>query len=91
MTVPSGVFVVGNPVLADRTPAHMFNTGLIQANGTVVNTVNGLAPAFRFNPPPLRTSSLYFGNLRDRWGPPRYGAHQEHQNQERLNLEMPTR
>jgi hypothetical protein len=70
MTVPSGVFVVGNPVLSDRTPAHMFNTGLIQANGTVVDTVNGLAPAFQIQPPfSLRTASLYFGNLRDLWGP----------------------
>jgi hypothetical protein len=70
MTVPSGVFVVGNPVLDNPTPAHMFNTGLIQANGTVVDTVNGLAPAFQIQPPfSLRTASLYFGNLRDRWGP----------------------
>jgi hypothetical protein len=70
MTVPSGVFVVGNPVIDEPTPAHMFNTGLIQANGTVVNTVNGLPPAFQIQPPfSLRTASLYFGNLRDRWGP----------------------
>ncbi len=70
MTVPSGVFVIGNPVLDNPTPAHMFNTGLIQANGTVVNTVDGLPPAFQIQPPfSLRTASLYFGNLRDRWGP----------------------
>jgi hypothetical protein len=70
MSVPGGVFVVGNPVLDNPTPAHMFNTGLIQANGTVVNTVNGLPPAFQIQPPfSLRTASLYFGNLRDRWGP----------------------
>ena len=70
MTVPGGVFVVGNPVLQDRSPQHMFNTGLIQANGTVVDTVNGLPPAFEIQPPfSLRTASQYFGNLRDRWGP----------------------
>jgi hypothetical protein len=70
MTVPSGVFVIGNPVLPNPTPAHMFNTGLIQANGTVVDTVNGLPPAFEIQPAfTLRTASLYFGDLRDRWGP----------------------
>ncbi len=69
MTVPSGVFVIGNPVLQNPTPAHMFNTGLIQANGTVVDTVNGLPPAFEIQPAfSLRTASLYFGDLRDRWG-----------------------
>jgi len=70
MTVPSGVFVVGNPVLPDPTPAHMFNTGLIQANGTIVDTVGNLPPAFQIQPAfSLRTASLYFGNLRDQWGP----------------------
>ena len=70
MTVPGGVFVIGNPVLADRSPQHMFNTGLIQANGTVVDSVNGLPPAFQIQPPfSLRTASLYYGNLRDLWGP----------------------
>ena len=90
MTVPSGVFVVGNPVLADRTPAHMFNTGLIQANGTVVNTVNSLAPAFQIQPAfTLRTSSLYFGNLRDRWGPQLDMALTKSTKiKERLNLEI---
>ena len=70
MTVPSGVFVIGNPVLPNPTPQHMFNTGLIEANGTVVDTVNGLPPAFEIQPAfSERTASLYFGNLRDRWGP----------------------
>jgi hypothetical protein len=67
---PNGVFVVGNPVLSDPTPAHMFNTGLIEANGTVANQIGTLAPAFQIQPAfSLRTASLYFGNLRDRWGP----------------------
>ncbi|MCU1263166.1 MAG: Outer rane receptor for ferrienterochelin and colicin [Bryobacterales bacterium] len=70
MTVPSGVFVIGNPVLSNQTWDHMFNAGLIDATGKVVNQVNGLPPAFQIQPAfSLRTASLYFGNLRDRWGP----------------------
>jgi len=70
MTVPSGVFVIGNPVLADRSPAHMFNTGLIDSTGKLVDQVSSLPPAFQIQPAfSLRTASLYFGNLRDRWGP----------------------
>jgi hypothetical protein len=70
MTIPSGVFVIGNPVLADRTWDHMFNTGLIDANGKLVDQVGGLPPAFQIQPSfALRNASLYFGNLRDRWGP----------------------
>ncbi len=83
MTVPSGVFVVGNPVLADPTPAHMFNTGLIQANGTVVNTVNGLAAGI---PDSARLHAadgvaVLRQSPRPLGAPTRYGAHQEHQNQ----------
>ncbi len=70
MAVPGGVFVIGNPVLADRTWSQMFNTGLIDANGKLVDQVNGLAPAFQIQPAfTLRNASLYYGNLRDRWGP----------------------
>jgi len=62
--------VIGNPVLADRSWDHMFNTGLIDANGKLVNQVNGLPPAFQIQPAfALRNSSLYVGNLRNRWGP----------------------
>jgi len=70
MSVPSGVFVIGNPVLPDPTPDRMFNTGLIDSTGKLVNQVGNLAPAFQIQPAfSLRTASLYFGNLRDRWGP----------------------
>jgi hypothetical protein len=35
-----------------------------------VDTVNNLPPAFQIQPPfSLRTASLHFGDLRDRWGP----------------------
>ena len=70
MTVPSGVWVIGNPVLSNPTWDRMFNTGLIDSTGKTVNAISGLQPAFQIQPAfTLRTASLYFGNLRDRWGP----------------------
>ena len=70
MTMPSGVNVIGNPVLANRTWDQMFNTGLIDSTGKLVNAISGLPPAFQIQPAfTLRTASLYIGNLRDRWGP----------------------
>ncbi len=69
MTAPTGVYVIGNPVLANPSWNHMFNSGLVEANGTVVDTVNGLPPAFKVQPAfSLRNVPLQFGNLRDRWG-----------------------
>jgi hypothetical protein len=90
MTMPSGVLVVGNPVLPNRTPGQMFNTGLIQANGKVVDQVGTLAPAFEIQPTfSLRTASLYVGNLRDRWGPQLdMTMVKRTQIHERLNLEL---
>src|SRR5262249_36593356 len=65
-----GVNVIGNPVLDNPTWDRLFNTGLIDSTGKVVNTVGNLPPAFQIQPPfTLRTASLYFGNLRNRWGP----------------------
>jgi hypothetical protein len=70
MTVPNGVNVIGNPVLSNPTANQMFNTGLIDSTGKFVNAVSNLPPAFQIQAPfTLRTASLYFGNLRDRWGP----------------------
>lgn len=90
MTMPSGVIVVGNPVLPNPTPAQMFNTGLIQANGKVVDQVGNLPPAFEIQPTfSLRTASLYVGNLRDRWGPQLdMTLVKRTQVRERLNLEL---
>jgi hypothetical protein len=90
MTMPSGVIVVGNPVLPNPTPAQMFNTGLIQANGKVVDQVGNLPPAFEIQPTfSLRTASLYVGNLRDRWGPQLdMTLVKRTQIRERLNLEL---
>ncbi|HWB85349.1 MAG TPA: carboxypeptidase regulatory-like domain-containing protein [Bryobacteraceae bacterium] len=70
MTAPSGVDVIGNPVVPNQSWDQMFNSGLVNANGQVTNAISGLDPAFRIQAPfTLRTVSLYFGNLRDRWGP----------------------
>lgn len=70
MTVPGGVYVIGNPVLSHPTPDQMFNTGLIDSTGKLVDQVGNLPPAFQIQPAfSQRTASLYFGNLRDRWGP----------------------
>jgi hypothetical protein len=90
MTMPGGVIVVGNPVLPNPTPAQMFNTGLIQANGKVVDQVGNLPPAFEIQPTfSLRTASLYVGNLRDRWGPQLdMTLVKRTQIRERLNLEL---
>jgi hypothetical protein len=90
MTVPSGVFVIGNPVLPNPTPGKMFNTGLIETNGKVVDQVGNLPPAFEIQPAfSLRTASLYFGNLRDRWGPQLdLGLVKKTNIRERLDLEL---
>jgi hypothetical protein len=70
MTVPSGVFVIGNPLIDNPTWDRLFNTGTIDSTGKLVNAVPNLAPAFQIQPAfTLRNASLYFGNLRDRWGP----------------------
>ena len=90
MTVPSGVFVIGNPVLPNPTPNQMFNTGLIDSTGKLVDQVGNLPPAFEIQPAfSLRTASLYFGNLRDRWGPDFNLAFvKKTQIKERLSLEF---
>jgi hypothetical protein len=70
MTVPGGVFVIGNPVIDNPTWDRLFNTGLIDSTGKLVNQVGNLPPAFQIQPAfSLRNASLYFGNLRNRWGP----------------------
>lgn len=69
MTAPSGVYVLRDPSLPDASFDHRFNTGILQANGTVVNAVNNLPPAFQIQPAfTLRTASQYFPNIRNLWG-----------------------
>jgi hypothetical protein len=69
MTTPANVYITGNPKLKDPTWSHMFNSGLVQLNGSTVDTVNGLPPAWSIQPSfSLRNARLNLGNLRDRWG-----------------------
>ncbi len=78
MAVPPGISgnptpvvgLLGDPSLPNPTWDRMFNTGLIDADGTVRNVVPGQQPVFAIQPAyTLRSASQYFGNLRDRWGP----------------------
>jgi hypothetical protein len=69
MTAPANVYIVGNPKVSNPSWSQMFNSGLIEANGKAVDTVNGLPPAWRIQPPfSLRNVPLNLGSLRDRWG-----------------------
>jgi hypothetical protein len=69
MAVPGNVFVLRDPSLPDATFNQRINTGIIQANGTIVNQIEGLSPAFQIMPAfTLRTASQYFPNIRNLWG-----------------------
>jgi hypothetical protein len=69
MTAPTGVYLVGNPNVPNRSYDHMFNSGTIGLNGTVSNVVDGLAPAWRVQPAfSERSVPLTLGNVRDQWG-----------------------
>jgi hypothetical protein len=70
MTVPSGVYLLGDPRLENPTWDRMFKNGLIDASGVARNVAPGEQPVFQIQPAfTLRTAPQYFGNLRDRWGP----------------------
>ena len=69
MTMPGNLIPIGNPAIPNPTPGLMFNTGTIQTNGTIINQVNGLPPAWEVAPAnSLRTLSTYVPSLRDLWG-----------------------
>ena len=58
-----------DPGLANATFNQRINTGIIQANGTIVNQIGDLPPAFQIMPAfTLRTASQYFPNIRNLWG-----------------------
>jgi len=70
MSEPSSVTVLGDPRLANPTWLRMFKTGYIDANGVTHNVLSGEQPVFQIRQPDtLRTTPLYWGNLRDPWGP----------------------
>src|SRR5947209_806294 len=65
-----GVTLLGDPTLDNPTWDRIFKTGLIDANGVVRNVAQGEQPVFQIKPAyTLRTSSQYYGNLRNMWGP----------------------
>jgi hypothetical protein len=69
MSTPGGVFLLRDPSLSNSTWNQMSNTGMVQPNGTIVNPVGNLPPAFQIQPAnTLRTASAYFPNIRDLWG-----------------------
>src|SRR5215469_8553029 len=47
MSTPGGVFLLRDPSLPNSTWNQMFNTGTVQPNGTIVNQVGNLPPAFQ--------------------------------------------
>ena len=62
--------MLGDPTLDNPTWDRIFKTGLIDANGVVRNVAQGEQPVFQIKPAyTLRTSSQYYGNLRNMWGP----------------------
>jgi hypothetical protein len=68
MGIPSNVWVLGDPHLADPTWDRLFKTGYIDANGVVRNVAPGEQPVFQIRPPnTLQTTPARWGNLRDRW------------------------
>jgi hypothetical protein len=69
MPMPSNLIAIANPAIPNPTPGLMFNTGTIQANGQIIDQVNGLAPAWQVAPAnSLRTLSSYVPSLRNLWG-----------------------
>ncbi len=69
MTIPGNVYLLGDPRLANPTWDRLFNTGVIDVNGTVRNVLPGEKPVFQIRPPnSLRTTPIRYGNIRNQWG-----------------------
>jgi hypothetical protein len=69
MSMPGNLIAIANPAIPNPTPGLMFNTGTVQANGQIIDPVNGLPPAWEVAPSnSLRTLSSYVPSLRDLWG-----------------------
>jgi hypothetical protein len=68
MSIPSNVWLLGDPRLENPTWDRLFKTGVIDANGTVRNVLPGEEPVFAIRPAfTLRTTPLRYGNLRNQW------------------------
>jgi hypothetical protein len=69
MSLPSNVYLLGDPRLSNPTFDRMFKTGLIDADGVTRNVAAGEQPVWMVRPPfTLRTTPQYSGNMRDMWG-----------------------
>jgi hypothetical protein len=71
MTAPAGLALIGNPNVSGKTFSHMFNTGVMQLNGTTTATVASdlQHPAWKVLPAnALKTTPIYLGNVRNFWG-----------------------
>lgn len=68
MSIPGGVYILGDPRLENPTWDRLFKTGYIDATGVVRNVLPGEQPVFAVRPPnTLVTAAARWGNLRDRW------------------------
>ncbi len=69
MSIPSNVYLLGDPRLENATWDRMFKTGVIDVDGTVRNVLSGEQPVFAVRPPnSLRVTPQRYGNLRNQWG-----------------------
>lgn len=68
MTVPGNVYLLADPRLPNASWDRLFNTGVIDVNGAIRNTLPGEKPAFQIRPPfSLRTTPIRYGNIRNQW------------------------
>ena len=68
MTIPTNVYILGDPRLENPTWDRMFKTGVVDADGTVRNVRQGENPVFAVRPPnSLRTTPTRWGNMRNSW------------------------
>jgi hypothetical protein len=68
MSIPGNVYLLRDPRVPNPSFDRLFNTGVIDVNGTVRNVLPGEQPAFAVRPPfSLRTTPIRYGNLRNQW------------------------
>ncbi|HET8548987.1 MAG TPA: carboxypeptidase regulatory-like domain-containing protein [Bryobacteraceae bacterium] len=68
MSIPGGVWLIGDPKLDNPTWDRLFRTGVIDVNGAVRNVLPGEQPVFAVRPNfTLRTTPLRYGHIRNQW------------------------
>jgi hypothetical protein len=69
MSIPSNVYLLGDPRLENPTWDRMFKTGVVDVDGTIRNVQAGEQPVFAVRPPnSLRVTPARYGNIRNQWG-----------------------